>query len=168
MRYVSLVVVAMLIAAVGCERPVKTQPEIVRGIRTGTQAATTVGLNYLDKKDHKVCVKTAEELNKMIVEVVLPYLNNEAVTAATTVVEEVLKEKFFDKLDENIKLAIVSAATILDVYIRLPDPSQKLTEAELAYMKAFFEGVAAGADDFIMKPGAVVRDVGPKKRGWFR
>jgi hypothetical protein len=165
-KILSVVVLALMLASVGCAPPKpEDQKKIVDIIRISSKAATKVGFDYFDKKDHKAAVKTADEVNKAIVEVVLPYLNGEAVTVASFVVSEMLQEKFFDKLDVEIKLAIISAATILDIYISPPDPTKKLTKEELDYMKAFFEGVASGTDGFGNKLNVTERQ---QHSRWFK
>ena len=165
-----LLAFALLVLLTGCAPPKPDdQKKIVVMIRQVAESGSNLGLNYLDKKDHKAAVKTAEEMNKTIVEVVLPYLNGEAVSATSFAVNELLQEKFFSKLDENVKLTIVAAAAVLDTYLTPPDPTKHLSEAELAYIKAFFEGVAAGTDDFLKKPAVTMKvpNVKPTAR-WFR
>jgi len=167
--YLSLVVL-LLLAAAGCTPPSQPTPEVEKKVEmaiwTAAETASNVGLNLLDKKDHLVAVKTAQEVKKAISEVVLPYLNGDAANVASYAVDVLLQQKFFDKLDDNVRTIIMAATAVLDAYVSPPDPNTKLTPTEIAYMKAFFQGLEASTDSFTSRP-AGVRPSQKKLGKWF-
>ncbi|MDP1711968.1 MAG: hypothetical protein Q8K86_05875 [Candidatus Nanopelagicaceae bacterium] len=163
MKKILCLVAVALTTLVGCTPPKpETEKKIVVLVRTTAQVATEIGLKELDKKDHTLALTVAKETNKVIVEEVLPYLNGEATTAFSFAVNEALQLKFFAKLDASIKASIVAAAVVLDSLIQPPDPTKKLTPQELDYLKAFFEGVAAGCNIIKDAPPVMTVNEEPK------
>jgi len=170
-RLIGAVGILALVVVSGCRQP--SAPDVAtvsNAIKASTKVAITLGMNQLDKKNHELAVQTAQKTQKAVTELVLPYLDGEAIQLTSKVIEEALKEKFFKNLTPEIKDAIVAAAAVLDVYLPLPDAQTKLTADQLTYLKSFFNGVQDGMARFDGSTATVKMGAPTKKasRGWFR
>lgn len=158
MRSHLLCVSLLVLSFTGCGTPtpppVPTDPGTTTGanpttvalIQSATAKTVSVGLAFYATKNAEEAKKVAAQIQSIVATTVLPYLNG-ATGLSSSVVDAVLKQNFIN-LPGLAKDVIALAATLLDSYI--PAPSEVLmSAANVAYMKAFFNGLNQGCADFL-------------------
>ena len=64
---------------------------------------------------------------------------------------------------DEVKVSIIAAATILDLYLPVPDSNTFLTQDHVDYLKAFLTGLRNGCDSFTSKIIVNPKDI---KKSW--
>ena len=136
-------------------------------ILKGTNKTVSYGMKQWAAKDPVLAKQVATQLVKNIDEVVIPYLDNNQGIAGS-VLEAFIQQKMVQGLPADVQNLISSAAVVLDAYLPAPSPDKYLKAWQLAYLKAFLQGVSQGASGYAT--ATVDRDLVlyRKERGaWF-
>ncbi|MDP1712574.1 MAG: hypothetical protein Q8K86_08965 [Candidatus Nanopelagicaceae bacterium] len=140
---------------------------VVVAIEKGAKSVVNFALVQCAKKNKEATLKAAIEADKVLTEVIIPYLNSQETGVTSFVINEYLKEKCFSKFSDEVVAAIVSASEIVDTLVQPPDPNTQMSESELKALQAFFTGIQQGLQKFVSDqiPKAVR---GVSKAGWFK
>jgi hypothetical protein len=142
----------------------KNKEKILVILEKAAQAGSEFGLKKWAEKDPAAAKEAAAALAKNLKEEILPYLNGEDLHTSAEV-NEFINSSLFKKVPSEVKAAIVTAAAVLDLYLPIPG-SDKLTEDQRDYLKAFLGGIQKAAAKF--ESGTFSADqrhwiVGPKE-----
>ena len=145
-------VIASLMCLPGCnntkiEEIIKNNKDsIVKGIAIVAEQGTAFGLKKWAKDNPGAAKEAAAALAKNIKDELVPYFSGDGKLAASSEVSEIINSSLFKNVPDEVRIAIVSAAAILDVYLPAPDSSTYLNADHVDYIKAFLGGVAKAAD----------------------
>ena len=147
----------------------KIDPTVLALVKDAADAATVYGLSELAKKDPTVAASVAVGTSSSIADNILPYLKSQGQLKTAKEVEDYLSTAMCDKLPAQVKLAIISAFGVLDLYLPVPDAKTYLTADQINLLCAFMGGVAAGCQQ---SEGAGMRSCtkpadNPSKK-WFK
>lgn len=113
-------------------------------IQSATSATVSAGLAFYAKDHPDEAAKIAKEIKDIVDTVVMPYLNGSTTGISSAAINAILTNNFAG-LPQIAKDLITLAATLLDSYLPAPDPGTFLSDAQVAYVKAFFNGLSTGA-----------------------
>ncbi len=116
-------------------------------IQLVTQTTIGFGLTVLGGKDAAEAKLIATQIQTIVSGSILPYLNGSQ-GVSTAVIDTALKENFVN-LPVGAQSMISLAAALLDQYLPAPGANTFLTPQELAYAKAFFQGLSDGAGQYL-------------------
>jgi len=146
----SLMVVALM--ATGCGDSTgdfikKNKPLVMKTLSLAGKIGANEGLKQWAKKDEAAAKEAAAALNRNLKEEVLPYFEGEGLKTSAEV-NEFINSSLFKDVPDEVKLAIVTAAEVLDYYLPIPG-SENLNEDHKDYLKSFLTGVQEGVDKFV-------------------
>ena len=166
-----LALVAIMFTGVGCFNKYDPTPEQIasnsKKIESTTRQGVAFGMKQWAAKNPELAKQVAAQITKNINEVVIPYLdNNQGV--ASSVLEAFIQQKMLDGLPDDVQELINMAASVLDVYLPVPAPDQYLKAWQLGYLKAFLQGVAAGASEYASATATKDFKTNSDKGKWFK
>jgi len=112
-----------------------------------TQTTVGFGLTVYGSRDAAEARLVAAQIQLIVSSSILPYLSGSQ-GVSTAVLNTVLKENFIT-LPPAAQQLIALAGGLLDSYLPVPSATTYLSEAQLAYAKAFFFGLSDGAGQFL-------------------
>jgi len=143
----------------------KNKATITEIVRMAAELGTDKGLKAWAKKHPAEAKEAALSLSKNISEQILPYFKDGSKLTTAAEVKQLLASSLFNKVPDEVKLAIIAASAVLDYYLPVPDSGSYLTQDQKDIVCAFVEGVRAGCDDFTGPTDAPkTRKIGGKER----
>ena len=151
---------------------------IIDLIKMGAEVGTDNGLKAWAKKNPAGATEAAISLSKDVSDQLLPYFKDGSKLMTAEEVQALLDSTLFDKVPDEVKIAVIAASAVLDYYLPIPDSGTYLTQDQKDLVAAFLEGVKAGCDDFTsptiktkaIKQGVSIKDLPAPpaggKRGW--
>lgn len=145
-------------------------PTIVGIIKITTSEGVNFGLSQVAKADNgknrDQIVAVATHVRGIISDTVIPYLDGNG-NVSSAVVNSILKEQLFaDSVPAEVQQFITLAASILDLYVPVPDVNTALTVAQKAYVRSFFVGLISGCDSFLTNQPAKKSRLATKPGNW--
>ncbi len=116
-------------------------------IHAVTQTTVSFGLTVYGGKDAVEAKAAATQIQSIVAGSILPYLNGSQ-GVSTAVLNTALKENFIN-LPKAAQEIITLAGALLDQYLPVPSATTFLSDAQLAYAKAFFNGLSDGAGQYL-------------------
>ncbi len=116
-------------------------------IHAVTQTTVSFGLTVYGGKDAVEAKAAATQIQTIVAGSILPYLNGSP-GVSTAVLNTALKENFIN-LPQAAQEIITLAGALLDQYLPVPSATTFLSDAQLAYAKAFFNGLSDGAGQYL-------------------
>ena len=126
----------LLLVPTGCDKPT---PFVVQTVTAGT---VQLGFYAWAQQNPTQAKAVAEQVSKGA-STAIDYLDNNT-GLATTVLDAVIQAKLTEGLPIEVQDLIITAAGVLDDVLPAPAPDQYLTAEQLAYLKAFVNGVKEG------------------------
>ncbi len=184
-RIVSIVLIFTLTGLVGCGHnppsenpPTASNPSqnVARNaqiIRTATAQAVSLGLTIYANQDRRAeALIVANKISGMVEFTALPYINGTS-GVSSAAANGFLTGQFVD-LPSEVQSIISLAAIILDTYLPAPSADTVLSAEQLSYVRAFFQGLNDGSEQFSAKPpaqraapGLLERAAPASKPAWF-
>ena len=152
----------------GCnEQPVvdaiaQNKPLIVKTLQSAAKAGALNGLKQWAAKKPEAANEAATALSQNINGTLMPYLDGGNLQSSEQV-ETLLNSSLFKNVPDEVKVSIIAAATILDLYLPVPDSNTFLTQDHVDYLKAFLTGLRNGCDSFTSKIIVNPKDI---KKSW--
>jgi hypothetical protein len=155
----ALVVLAMvpMLLTSGCgetakieETILKNKDKIVVIIKAAAESGTELGLKKWAEKQPDAAKEAATAINRNINDQLLPYLSGDKLPSSAEV-REFINSSLFKDVPNEIKLTVVAAATVLDIYLPIPDSNTFLKPEHVEFIKAFLSGVSSGTKSFLDK-----------------
>lgn len=156
MKIFAILPVCLTLCLCGCLGPKtggnpalkKIDPTVLTLVKDAATTATVYGLRELNKKDPTVAKSVAVGTSSSIADNLLPYLKGQAQFKTVKEVENYLSTAMCDKMPAEVKLAILAAFGVVDLYLPVPDAKTYLTANQIDLLCAFMEGVAAGCQSY--------------------
>lgn len=163
--FVMCVMLAFPFGMTGCHQDESTDPvnppapTVVKDIdpailtleQTITEAGSLYGLTEWAKKDPNSAKELATNLSSNITQQLLPFVQGAAKLKTVAEVQQLLQTSVFAKVPIEVKLALVSACAVLDLYVPIPEAATFMTKNQVAVVQAFLTGLKSGCDDFTGK-----------------
>jgi len=108
--------------------------------------ATVYGLRAI--KDPVVAKSVATATSASIADNILPWLKDQAKFKSVKEVEDYLSTAMCNKIPEQVKLAILAAFGVLDLYLPVPDAKIILTANQISLICSFMQGVSDGCQNY--------------------
>jgi hypothetical protein len=128
----------------------KNKDKIVVIIKSASESGVELGLKKWSEKQPEAAKEAAVAINRNINEQLLPYLNGSQLPSSAEV-REFINSSLFKNVPNEIKLAVVAAAAVLDIYLPVPDSGTFLKPDHVDLIKAFLGGISNGTKTFIDK-----------------
>jgi hypothetical protein len=149
----------------------KNKTNIIEVVSMAAELGTTKGLKAWSKKNPEGAKEAALALSKNISDQLLPYFKDGSKLLTAAEMKQLLSSSLFNKVPDEVKLAVIAASAVLDYYMPVPGSSTYLTKDQQDIICAFLEGVRKGCDEFTAPTGVLTRKIGGKdrilpKEGW--
>jgi hypothetical protein len=125
----------------------KNKDNIVKGIYVTAKSGAKIGLSKWAEKKPEAAKETAAALARNIENELIPYFEGGDLKASAEI-QEFINSSLFKDIPDEVKFAVVAAASVLDVYLPVPDSETYLEQDHVDYIVAFLKGVKDGAKDF--------------------
>lgn len=124
---------------------------ILKAIEAISHSGVDAAFKKWTKADPAAAAEAATALNKNITEQLLPYFGG-AQLKSSAEVQEFLNSSLFKNVKDEVRTAIVAAAVVLDIYLPVPSTTDKLTQDQVDYIKAFLTGVQKATESYKEQP----------------
>jgi hypothetical protein len=145
------VLLAVSLFATSCDNAgdviAKNKPIILKTLTLAGKLGSYEGLKRWAKSDEAAAKEAAAALSRNLKDVILPYFEGEDLKTSAEV-DEFINSSLFNNLPDEVKLAIVTAAEVLDFYLPVPG-SDKLTVDQRDFLKAFLTGLQEGVGKYL-------------------
>jgi len=152
----------ILLTTPGCDSPLipptdpvklnewiaKNKTSIIDVVKMGAELGTEKGLKAWAKKNPAGAKEASLALTQNINEQLLPYFKDGTKMLTAAEVKQFMASSLFNKVPDEVKLAIIAASAVLDFYLPVPSSTSCLTQDQRDIICAFLEGVRNGCDDF--------------------
>lgn len=169
MRYLLSAMLVMALCCVGCNKrddaePAKPaaptapatptvvvkqiSPEVITLCQAMTTSGSLFGLQEWAKKDPNAAKECATNLSSNITQQLLPYLQGQGQLKSSAEIQQLLQTSVFSKVPEQVKIAIVAASAVLDMYVPIPPSQQFMNADQVKLVSAFLTGMRDACDQF--------------------
>lgn len=131
-------------------KPQDIDPTVLTAVRFTAQAGTQVGFKQWAKKNPDLAKDTAATTVKMTDDLIA-YFKDDSKLKTAQEAQNVLQMKLFDKLVPEVKIAVIAAFAVLDVYLPIPSSTTYLNKNQTQLIVAFLTGVHDGAQASMTK-----------------
>jgi hypothetical protein len=161
------VLLAVSLASTSCDNAVdvikQNKPIILKTLTLAGKLGSYEGLKRWAKSDEVAAKEAAAALSRNLKDSILPYFDGEDLKTSAEV-DEFINSSLFKNIPDEVKLAIVTAAEVLDFYLPVPG-SDKLNVDQRDYIKAFLVGLQEGVNKYL---GVSTASAAKATRNWIK
>lgn len=125
------------------------KPLILQTIQVASGRGAEEGLKAWAAKNPGAAKDAAIALDANL-DTFLAYLNGDHV-GSSQVVNETMNTTLFTNVPPDVKMAILAASAVLDLYLPAPDSGTVMSADQIDYLRAFVTGLKNGVKDFNTK-----------------